>query len=154
MSHAFTMTEIAVVSVVVGSLAVFFVPRFAGAGEDTRHADAAMALQQIAGAFDRFRRSNGYWPPEIGAGRMPPEMRSSFREHNPFAGPTPIGGVFDYDNLPSESALIIAIRGSREHPLPGVSDAMMLDSLLDDGNLRTGNFRLLGDGYAYAFNRK
>jgi len=154
MSPAFTMTEIAVVSAVVGALAVFFVPRFAGAGEDTRHADTAIQLQQIAGAFDRFRMSNGYWPPEIDAGRMPPEMRSAFREHNPFAGATPIGGVFDYDNLPEQPALVIAIRASAAHPLPSVADALALDAQLDDGDLRTGNFRALGDGYGYAFNRK
>lgn len=140
--------------VVLGLLAVLVVPRFASAGEDNRAIDTAERLRQIVGAFDRFRASNGYWPPEIDAGRMPPEMRSAFREHNPFAGATPIGGVFDYDNPADGGVLVIAIRASAQHPLPTVADAMALDGLIDDGDLRTGNFRSLGDGYAYAFNRR
>lgn len=152
--HAFTFVEAAVVVVIVGLLAVIVVPRFAGAGEDNRAFKAAEDLQQIAGSFDRFRASNGYWPPEIGPGQMPPEMRSAFRDFNPFAQPTPIGGLYDYDNAKDEGAVIIAIKTASGTAAPNVDDARAIDALLDDGNLRTGNFRAMSDGYAFAFNRK
>ena len=152
--HAFTFVEAAVVVAFVGLLAVVVVPRFAGAGQDTRVFDTADRLQQIAGAFDRFRASNGYWPPEIEAGQMPPEMRSAFRDFNPFAQPTPIGGLYDYDNHKDQPGVIIAIRPAPGYPAPSAANARSLDALLDDGDLRTGNFRAVGDAYAYAFSRK
>ncbi len=152
--NAFTVIEVVVVVTILAVLAAMFVPRFASAEEDTRIVAVSEDFMRIAKAFDYFKSTNGYWPPDTAAGQMPPEMRSAFKSGNPFLNGCPIGGVYDYDNLPGEPALIIAIRASAAHPLPSVSDALALDAHLDDGDLRTGNFRSLSDGYGYAFNRK
>jgi type II secretory pathway pseudopilin PulG len=153
-TRAFAMMEIGIVVAIVGLLAFLVVPRFASAGEDERVKQAAVDLGEIAKGFNIFRRSNGYWPPETNPGQMPPEMRSAFPGGNPFAGACPIGGVYDYDNAKDESAVIIAIKNAPGSPAPSMSEAQQLDALIDDGDLRTGNFRAVDGGYAYAFSRK
>jgi hypothetical protein len=150
---AFTRFEIVVVSVVLAVLGFVFVPYFAEAESSTRISTCADQLDRITQAFDVFHASNGYWPPDTVVGKLPPEMRSVFKGENPFQGETPIGGQFDYELLDDTGVVCIVIRGSGIIEPPALDDAMALDEWMDDGDLRSGNFRKVADGYALAFSR-
>ena len=152
--NAFTVIEVVVVITVIAVLAVMFIPRLAEAEEDTRVVAAAEDISGMVAAFEYYKTANGYWPPDTEAGEMPPEMRSSFKNSNPFDGGTPIGGVYNYDNHKDSPMLCITISGTEAYPAPTLVDALMLDSYMDDGNLMSGNFRSTEDGYSYAFHSK
>lgn len=155
LKRGFTMIELSVVGAVVAIIALMIVPRLAQAQDDSRVAGSAAALRDMARTFELFSSSNGYWPPEIDAAQMPPEMRSLFSGDNPFLKPCPIGGVYDYDNPPNAPFVAITIRPTPDAPPPTITDAQALDAALDDGVLSTGNFRSIGNGaYTYAFSRK
>ncbi len=151
---AFTVIEVVVVITIIAVLAAMFVPRLASAESDTRILATADDLQKMAKVFDYFKSSNGYWPPDTEAGVMPAEMRSAFKSGNPFMRSTPIGGVYNYENLKDSTTIFIAIHATDSVPLPDVIDAQLLDEHIDDGSLATGNFRKTKTGYAFAFNRK
>lgn len=146
--------EIVVVALVMGVLGYIFLPHLVRAESDTRISSCADQLQRITQAFDVYRASNGYWPPDTVLGTLPPEMRSSFKGENPFQGETPIGGQYDYELLEDSGVVCIVIRGSNLIDAPEIDDAMALDLLIDDGDLRSGNFRAVPNGYAYAFAKK
>ena len=145
--------EIAVVAIVMGLLGFIFLPHFARAESNTRVSTCADQLQRMAKAFDVYRATKGYWPPDTVVGKLPPEMRSSFKGENPFQGETPIGGQYDYELLQDSGVVCIMIRGSKIVAAPEIDDAMALDLMIDDGDLRSGNFRAVPNGYAFAFNR-
>ncbi len=151
---AFSRFEIVVAVVMLGVLAIVAVPHYARAESKSRVATCAEQMHRIARAFELFNASNGYWPPDTGVGQFPPEMRSLFKGDNLFAGETPIGGQFDYEHKENDPVLCIYIRGSETIAPPSLGDAMALDAELDDGDLRSGNFRKIGEDFAYAFNRK
>lgn len=153
-NHAFTLIEVVVVLTVIAVLAAMFIPRLAGAEEDTRVVATAHDLTSMAKAFDYYKTTNGYWPPDSEPGQMPPEMRGKFKTGNPFENRSPIGGVYNYENLKDSPAIFIAISATPAAPAPNLIDAQMLDTYMDDGNLSTGNFRATETGYAFAFNRK
>lgn len=149
------MVEFSVVGVVVAIITVMIVPRFAQADDRSRVTATVQDLLGMTRTFELFKSSHGYWPPDTRVGQMPPEMRSVFGEANPFAKPCPIGGVYDYDNHPSDRTIRISIRATYDTPAPSIADAQALDAELDDGVLSTGNFRAMDDGsFAYAFSRK
>ncbi|MEX0877196.1 MAG: hypothetical protein WD114_07025, partial [Phycisphaerales bacterium] len=150
---AFTLMETGIVMVIVALIAVVVVPRLASAGDDpqARAQRAADDLKEIAATFRAYRATHGYWPPEAPTGQMPPEMRSQFSSANPFAAPTPLGGRYDYDHFKDQPAICIAIRTAPDSPAPSIADAQMLDAIIDDGVLSTGNFRTsVQGGYVYA----
>ena len=142
----------------VGVVAVVVIPRYAGAA-DTSHVDQAHdELVRLADIIKRHSASNGYYPPDSVVGKLPPELRSrvssAFDGRDPFRGLTPIGGQYDYE-LPTESGPIsINIMGSSIIEPPSAEDAVLLDAMIDDGDLLTGNFRVTRGGFAYAFDRK
>lgn len=152
--HAYTVVEVVVVVTVLAVLAAMFIPRIAGAQEDTRVVATARDLGIIARAFEYYKANNGYWPVDSEPGRMPPEMRGLFKQTNPFDAHAPLGGVYNYEYSKSSPAVIIAITGTEAHPAPTLEDALALDVHMDDGNLLTGNFRSGNKGYEYAFSRK
>lgn len=138
----------------IGGLALIAMPRFASAGVDTRVEDCAQQITRITRAFEGYRSSNGYWPPDTVVGQAPPEMRSVFKGDNPFRGMTPIGGQFDYDLPEDAGPICIVIRGGGVVEPPSIEDALALDAQIDDGDLMTGNFRAVTGGFAYAFAKK
>lgn len=151
--RAFIRFEIVVVSVVLTVLGFVFVPYYAAAESDTRVSTCADQMHRITQGFDVFHASNGYWPPDTVVGKLPPEMRSFFKGENPFLGETPIGGQYDYELLEDSGVVCIVIRGAGIIEPPTIEDAMALDAYMDDGDLRSGNFRAVPGGFALAFNR-
>jgi len=139
---------------VLAVCAVIFIPRGANASEQSRIREVGDELRQMGDSFRQFRRNNGYYPPDTVVGKLPPEMRSRFREDNPFQGLTPIGGQYDYEHRADSDILCVYIVGSSMIEPPTLDDAMALDAYIDDGDLRTGNFRAIDGGFAYAFDRK
>lgn len=151
---AYSRFEVIVAFVTLALIAVIAAPKFASAESQSRVAACAEQLHRIERAFEFFHASNGYWPPDTVVGKLPPEMRSLFKDDNPFQGVTPIGGQYDYELMTDSGAICIVIKGSEIIEPPTLEDAMALDAEIDDGDLRTGNFRRVGNDYAYAFAKK
>lgn len=151
---AFSRFEVVIAVATLALLAFIAAPKFASAESQSRITACVEQLQRIERAFEYFNASNGYWPPDTVVGKLPPEMRSLFKDDNPFQGLTPIGGQYDYELFEDTGAICIVIKGSELIEPPTLDDAMALDAELDDGDLRTGNFRLVGDDFAYAFAKK
>ena len=142
----------------VGVIAVVVIPRYASAADTSRIDQTHAELVRLADMFKRFSATNGYYPPDTVVGKLPPEMRTrvsdAFEGRDPFKGITPIGGQYDYE-LPQENGPIsINIIGSTIIDPPSAEDAMLLDAMIDDGDLLTGNFRIIDSGFAFAFDRK
>ena len=147
----FTLLEIVIVIVVIGILASMVIPRFANAQSDVRVASAGEDILGMVKALETYNANNGYWPAETAVGVVPPEITANFKGGNPFAKPCPIGSVYDYNNSVTSSGrtVSISLQPSSASPAPTITDALALDSFLDDGVLNSGRFQTSGNGYAY-----
>jgi hypothetical protein len=142
----------------VGLLALLMIPRYAGAAETSNTQQAHDELIRISGALKQFRAVNGYYPPNISVGKLPPEMRTRIKDmfdgRDPFRGLTPIGGQYDYEYAEDGGPISMNIVGSAIIEPPSAEDAMKLDAMIDDGDLLSGNFRVIDNGFAFAFDRE
>lgn len=150
---AFTLFELMIVIVTIGILAAMVVPRFASAQSDTKVTAAGEDILGMAKAVEVFNANNGYWPEDVDAGQMPPEIRSQFKKENPFEKICPIGGVYDYSKVTAGGKTIVSITvGSAFYGSgPSIVDAQSLDTYLDDGVLNKGKFQSTSAGYTYIF---
>ena len=148
----FTLVEVGVVVVTIGILAAIIAPQFASAKSDTKITSTAQDIQRIIDAITLYHANSGYWPPDTATGKIPPEIRNQFKGDDPFLKPTPIGGVFDYDNKKKGHAIAITIKATLTTPAPSIADAQALDDYIDDGILNQGDFRSTFKGaYTYTF---
>jgi type II secretory pathway pseudopilin PulG len=106
-------------------------------------------LRTFAGAFDVYAHETGGWPAEVAAGVFPPEMASRINS-TAWQRPTPFGGQYNWDNNQMHAGTryraAIAISSTALSPVVQDADLLeMIDRIVDDGNLATGNFRLGAD---------
>lgn len=67
--HAFTLTEILVVVIIIGVMASFTIPNYTKSIERSHRRDAETQLKTIWSANQIYRAQNGaYWPPDDNGG--------------------------------------------------------------------------------------
>jgi len=155
MSKGFTLLELAVVVLTIGILAMIIAPRFANAQSSTKISAAAEDIKNITEAIEYFKASNGFWPLDTKVGVIPPEVKHALKNDKLFTTPTPIGGIYDYENNKNYKTVNLRIRGTTATPPPTLVDAQLLDEYIDDGVLNTGKFRTHATGgYIYYFDKQ
>ena len=135
-NHGLTLIEIMVVVVILGILTAVALSAFR-----TTHREAAdnvfiSNLRTIANAVRIYQIKNGCYPEDTFPGYEPPGLRGSL-QGLAWGQTTPIGGKWDWSyNLLGYTASIGVF-------LPRRTAAQMteIDARIDDGNLKTGNFR-------------
>ena len=138
---AFTLVEIMVVVVIIGLLAAIAIPAFLRSREHSLAARFANDFRQYDSAFQRFAMENGQLPPLATAGGViPPGMTGYLPESYTHA--SAMGGLYVWSG---PSAHVVLVNSN-------ATDAIMqqVDTILDDGDLNTGEFIKLGaTAYGY-----
>lgn len=62
LQQAFTLVEMLLVLVIIGTLAAIVVPKVVGRGDDARRKSAAAQIANFSTALDAFEIDNGYFP--------------------------------------------------------------------------------------------
>jgi len=150
MNTAFTLLEVVVVTAVIGILAALVVPRFADARNQTTVTSAAEDLHTIAQALSLYQGVNGSFPPNASRDQDAINMAEFFKNFSPFEMSSPIGGVYDYDGPPNFNPVSISIVSDGENKFDPLQ-AVELDELMDDGDLRTGRLKLVNARLRYRF---
>ena len=106
-------------------------------------------LRTFAAAFDTYAQEKGTFPAEVAAGVMPTEMTDRLKA-SAWTRVTPIGGQYNWDNNQVHQGTrykaVIQISTTETAPLTQDLDLWeAIDSVIDDGNLQTGSFRLGAD---------
>ncbi len=129
-----------IVVVIIGLLAVLAIPAFMRVQARSQTSVVANNFRVFAEAFEIYNTQNGSWPGNVGPGLVPPGMGTGDFKVGTWRSTTPIGGVWNWDNMPSRAfgySAAISISGFT------CSDAQLtaIDTLIDDGNLATGYFQ-------------
>ena len=72
--RGFTMTELAIVLVVLGIIAAVAIPHYVGILRDTRAMQTVANIYAVRAAAYLYYGDNAHWPAETGLGAVPPEL--------------------------------------------------------------------------------
>ena len=133
-NHAFTLVEIMVVVVIIGLLAAIALPAFKRVQARSLASRTANDFRVFAEAFNRYNLENGNWPPNAPGGTYPAGMSGYLPKR--YLDPSPIGGSYGW----TQGTSTLYLFGTTA-PLTLMKQ---VDSILDDGNLSTGDFTAPG----------
>ncbi|MGF1634967.1 MAG: type II secretion system protein [Phycisphaerae bacterium] len=137
----FTLIEILVVVIILGILAAITFASFGTSLDESRQKSFATNLRQFTEAAMIYHATTDTYPEDSSSGELA-EALEPYIDKVAFERPTPIGGVWDFeaDDLGGWTAAVgVHFNGTGDTR----DDAFMLvlDDLLDDGDLSTGGFQ-------------
>ncbi len=138
-----------VVITIISMLAAAAVPTIVKVKRRSLATVVANDLRVFGAAFESYAHEAGSWPAEVDAGVLPPEMASRINS-SAWMKPAVIGGQYNWENNQTHAGTtyraVIAISSTSASAV--VQDADLLeaiDTVMDDGNLATGSFRIGAD---------
>jgi prepilin-type N-terminal cleavage/methylation domain-containing protein len=139
----FTLVEIMIVVAIIALLCAIAIPAFIQYRKDAQDSLYLSELRVMKDAFKTYILKTGAYPPEVASGICPSGMTNYFPELD-WSKPAPIGGSWDWD------AGVFGVTGavSVVGPLRTAQEMTRIDSVIDDGNLMSGSFRLGGGAMA------
>ncbi|MFK7760058.1 MAG: type II secretion system protein [Phycisphaerales bacterium] len=147
---AFSMLELALVTAVIGIVAIALVPHFASAQRETVHTSTAKDLRNIASALAYYKGMHGSYPVNGTRAQDAAMLQEYFKGKSPFLKEAPIGGVYDYLGPINGNPIAIEIvqEGNKRYTF---ETALELDSYIDNGDLESGRLVDIGDRLRYRF---
>ena len=146
-----TLVEMMIVVLVISILAMAAVPTVRSDQDRARYVMFANNLRTACNAFRYYYQLNGTYPHDQNQGRLPPEMKPHLANFG-WGKPTPVGGKWDWDYHASRT---FGCKAGVSVYRPDLTDAQMaeIDKLIDDGNIKSGEFYKRSNGYIQAIER-
>jgi prepilin-type N-terminal cleavage/methylation domain-containing protein len=140
----FTLVEIIIVVAIIGMLAAIGIPVMYKAGNKARANRFARDIHSAGHAFVQYSFVTGAYPADKTPAQMPAGM-SAYLANFPWTEDTVVGGHWDWDYLQFGTKAAVSVH------MPTWNDdrMQMIDDVMDDGNLSTGQFRKRSGGYMY-----
>ncbi|MGJ3242658.1 MAG: type II secretion system protein [Opitutales bacterium] len=142
--RGFTLVEIMIAVSVIGLLAAIAIPAFQKTRAKSQAYRLANDFRTYANAFEIYALEFGYWPDDEARGVMPDGMDDYMRTHG-WTESTPVGGNWDWDFDVKGVYAGISIT----KPTAGDDPFVIMDEVLDDGDLSSGEFIKNDDRFTY-----
>ncbi|MEO1513234.1 MAG: hypothetical protein AAFU70_14270, partial [Planctomycetota bacterium] len=114
---------------------------FGDAATESKVAAFAENLRTFEEAADMHNAQTGSYPPDTSTGQLPPAPFSDIIDQRSWQRPTPLGGSWDME----VNGVGVHFQGDDPGPLVMV----LVDEIMDDGDLGNGRFQSLGSGRYY-----
>jgi prepilin-type N-terminal cleavage/methylation domain-containing protein len=148
-----TLVEVMIVVSIIGFLAVLAVPQVRHARQRSQDTAFINDLRILTGQlFDYHGFGFQGFPEEMPPGVVPPAVTNSLPKRFDWAAPTAIGGYWTWRRAATRGEKVegICYAGLAVHqPKRTTADMRKIDERIDDGNLSTGLFRSITDGYIH-----
>lgn len=128
-----------VVAVIIGLLASIAIPAFTASRNSSMASTAAGDIKNFADEFSLYNLREGVWPEDGYPSTIPSGMEQL--ANGLWTSRTAIGGQWDWDFNAHGFTAGVSIVG---HTVTDET-VLMIDRLIDDGNLSTGSLIRMGD---------
>jgi prepilin-type N-terminal cleavage/methylation domain-containing protein len=143
-SAGFTLTEVMIAVMVVAMLASIALPNFFRAQVRARNLIFATSVKKAAEGFEIYAWEHRGYPANSQPGVVPLGM-DDYLQGMAWTEETPLGGKWNWDkNIQGYKAGIGVYQ-----PKATDDQFLMIDEMIDDGDLSTGYFRARAGGYVY-----
>lgn len=149
----FTLVEIMIVVGIIGMVAAVAVPSFMKSRNESRIARMMNDLRTVYDAFNMYAMEYGDYPGGM-VGPVTPMQVAEYLDGTKWDEPTAMGGTWIYYKYLGGGTHLILVDdfnffgGTR--PMAAASHWLKLDQKLDDGNLSSGRFRMVGSQMQYS----
>ncbi len=144
------MVEIMIVVLTIALLSAIALPGFRKARTQTLLTGVANDIKVFGDAFDLYALERGGYPPDYHVGglyNLPNTAMEEYLDAEKWAKETAVGGNYNWEGPDSYPYAGISIFGASAS-----ADVMRkLDKILDDGDLTSGFFRLIGANNRYTY---
>lgn len=140
----FTLTEIMIAVMVIAMIATIALPNFFRAQVRARNLIFATSVKKAAEGFEMYAWERRGYPNNSMPGVIPLGM-DEYLTGMSWTEPTPLGGKWNWDkNIQGYRAGI-----SVHQPTATEDQFLLIDEMIDDGDLSTGYFRTRSNGYVF-----
>jgi prepilin-type N-terminal cleavage/methylation domain-containing protein len=143
----FTLAEVMVVVVIIGILSSIAIPAFNKFRENAQGTRFANDLRTFRDGVELFAMETVNLPSNPPSGTIPPILQGYFPEER-FTGPTPLGGSWDIEINANSVTLAVGahFQGGK---MPAEDRLVVVDAILDDGDIDTGMLRMIANDRYY-----
>ncbi|MEI6083454.1 MAG: type II secretion system protein [Verrucomicrobiota bacterium] len=147
---AFTLVEIMIVVAIIGLVGTLALPSFAKARRKSMQTAFVEDLRILSDGIFVWAQNSGRYPTDGPTGGLPVGMDAEDFKGVTWTTATPMGGRWDYDAANAacgscKAAITVITPTNASDPT-----WREIDALVDDGDLTTGNFRIIrSDRYSY-----
>ncbi len=142
MHRAFTLIEILIVVVIIGILAVAVFPRFKDVAGEARRTAFINSARIFVSAAKRYQLDYGVYP-DAQPGVLPDGF-GDYIQSNKWVAATPIGGQWQSRLNTGGVTAALGVRYPGGDPDHDPAAMLLIDEMVDDGDLSTGAFRTFG----------
>lgn len=149
--EGFSLVEMLMVTAVIALLCAIAVPSYIYYTERKMLMEYGSQLRLYVQAFELYKMEEGDYPPDGTPSSVVPGMADYFeavrvdRAGSDWVHDRPLGGQWDWDMNQFGFTAGISVYA----PTIGRKNMIILDQLIDDGNVATGRFRQRNNGYIY-----
>ena len=147
----FTILELMIVVSIIGLLAVLAIPAFMKQRRQAQDTAFLNNLRQLSASMERYAITEGDYPADAVAGVEP----LGFKPYRPrqivWTEKSHIGGFWDWDRAAERGTNVHGFYAGLTISQPERTSIQMteIDRRIDDGNIHSGAFRRITDGYTY-----
>ena len=141
----FTLVEIMIVVFIIVLIGAFAIPAFAKVRLNSVVTAFSSDLKKLVYAGEMYILETGYYPPDTDPGDFDIELEGYISEKF-FEMTTSMGGNWDFSwDVPDGPWSAAGVSGGTM----GDREFLLVDQILDDGNLSSGDFQKLSNGNYY-----
>jgi len=145
----FSLIELVIVIVIIGVIGAIAIPRMSRGSANAAKNAFIRDLKVFVQAAELYRFETGDFLPDSSSGALPNKTFADYVVAQTWTNGTPIGGLWDTELRDSgghTAALGVHFRTGNARDASYMQD---IDAAIDDGNLKTGSFRAVGDDRYY-----
>jgi prepilin-type N-terminal cleavage/methylation domain-containing protein len=152
-----TLLEVMITAAIIAIVATLAIPHYLRARMFGQNGQVVNDLRTFGYQFEVYATEQSGWPEDRMPGNFPPEMEGMINPED-WDDVPPVGGQYDWDNANRAAVLANETQGfyavAIANHLADEQQCLLLDDMIDDGDLTTGSFQEVSSGLVWILQKE